>query len=358
MPATTSAPDAAASTSNGSAGTNGAAPRPKRVFDAIVVGGGHNGLTTGRLSRQGRTHVCVLERRDILGGACVTEEVFPGARISRASYVVSMLQPQIVKDLQPPRLRLQGPAARSRLRGAHPRRPDLLLDETEKTQASIAPFSKKDAEAYAGFEDLLVKAGDFLRPMLMREPPALGSKRPGDLLSLLREGARASGLGRNDVHDLVRIFTMSVGDLLDDWFEHRRPQGLARLHRRRRRLGRPPHPGHGLQPAASRARRARRRPRRLGPGDRRHGRDLERDRPLGRGVRRGHPHRRRGRQHRRPRRRDGRRDPRRRRGAARSRSSPPARTRRRPCSTSSAADELPRRGRRRTCAGTAPAAAR
>ncbi len=97
--------------------------------------------------------------------------------------------------------------------------PIFFFNDTARTQASIAPFSQRDADAYAGFEELLVKAGDFLRPMLMREPPALGSKRPGDLLSLLREGARASGLGRNDVHDLVRIFTMSVGDLLDDWFE-------------------------------------------------------------------------------------------------------------------------------------------
>jgi phytoene dehydrogenase-like protein len=190
-----------------------------RSYDAIVVGGGHNGLTTAAYLARAGLEVCVLERREILGGACVTEEVWPGARISRASYVVSMLQPRIVSDL---RLRDFGyravplDPAYAALTTAGP---IFFFNDTARTQASIAPFSTSDANAYAGFEELLVKAGDFLRPMLMREPPALGSKRPGDLLSLLREGGRAAGLGRRDVHDLVRIFTMSVGDLLDDWFE-------------------------------------------------------------------------------------------------------------------------------------------
>ena len=161
----------------------------------------------------------MLERREVLGGACVTEEVWPGARVSRASYVVSMLQPRIVEEL---RLRDFGYRAVPLDPAYAALTPDgaiFFFNETARTQASIAPFSKRDAEAYAGFEELLVKAGDFLRPMLMREPPALGSRRPGDLLSLLREGARTAGLGRRDVHDLVRIFTMPVGDLLDDWFE-------------------------------------------------------------------------------------------------------------------------------------------
>jgi phytoene dehydrogenase-like protein len=224
MPETTPAPDATtpeatAAGPNGGRTNGAAAPRPRRDFDAIVVGGGHNGLTTAAYLARAGLSVCVLERRHVLGGACVTEEVWPGARVSRASYVVSMLQPKVVEDL---RLRDFGyravpldPAYAALTSGGA----IFFFDETARTQASIAPFSKADAEAYAGFEELLVRAGDFLRPMLLREPPALGSKHPADLLSLLREGARAAGLGRRDVHDLVRIFTMSVGDLLDDHFE-------------------------------------------------------------------------------------------------------------------------------------------
>ena len=162
----------------------------------------------------------MLERRSILGGACVTEEVWPGARVSRASYVVSMLQPKVVSDL---RLRDYGyraipldPAYAALSADG----PIFFFNEPARTASSIKAFSKRDSEVYEGFEDLLDRTASFLRPMMLREPPALGSHHPSDLVSLLREGGRAAGLGRRDVHDLVRIFTMSVADLLDDWFEH------------------------------------------------------------------------------------------------------------------------------------------
>ena len=214
-------PTATTGTSSGTTPTNGRPPGGSpRSFDVIVVGGGHNGLTAAAYLARAGLSVCVLERREVLGGACVTEEVWPGARVSRASYVVSMLQPRIVEDLRLRDFGYRAVPLDPAYAALTPEGPIFFFNDTARTQASIAPFSSRDAEAYAGFEELLVKAGDFLRPMLMREPPALGSKRPGDLLSLLREGGRAAGLGRRDVHDLIRIFTMSVGDLLDDWFEH------------------------------------------------------------------------------------------------------------------------------------------
>ena len=86
-------------------------------------------------------------------------------------------------------------------------------------QASIRPHSVRDASAYPEFEELLGRMAAFLRPLMLRPPPALGSKRPGDLLSLLREAGRAAGLKQREVHDLFRVMTMSVGDLLDEWFE-------------------------------------------------------------------------------------------------------------------------------------------
>ena len=190
-----------------------------RDFDAIVVGGGHNGLTTAAYLARAGLSVCVLERRHVLGGACVTEEVWPGARVSRASYVVSMLQPKVVRDL---RLHEFGyrvvplDPAYAALTGDGP---IFFFNETARTSQSIARLSRSDAAAYPAFEALLARAADFLRPMLMREPPALGSKRPGDLASLLRDAGRAAGLARRELHELVRIFTMSVGDLLDDHFE-------------------------------------------------------------------------------------------------------------------------------------------
>ena len=170
-------------------------------YDAIVVGAGHNGLTTaGYLARAG-LRVCVLERRDIVGGACVTEEVWPGHRVSRASYVVSMLQPKVVRDLRLHDFGYEAipldPAFATMASGG---RPVFFFVDSARTRASIATHSRRDAAAYPEFEALLDRLSGFLRPLLLRPPPALGSKRPGDLLSLLREAGRAAGLRKRDAH--------------------------------------------------------------------------------------------------------------------------------------------------------------
>ena len=188
--------------------------------DAIVVGGGHNGLTCAAYLARSGLDVCVLERRQILGGACVTEEVWPGQRVSRASYVVSMLQPKIVSDL---RLKDFGytaiPLDPSYATFGADGRPIFFFNDSARTQAELARYSTKDAAAHSGFEQLLGRTAGFLRPLLLRPPPALGSKRPGDLLGLLREAGRAAGLKQRELHELYRLMTMPVGDLLDDWFE-------------------------------------------------------------------------------------------------------------------------------------------
>jgi phytoene dehydrogenase-like protein len=164
--------------------------------------------------------VCVLERRDLVGGACVTEEVWPGHRVSRASYVVSMLQPKVVRDLRLHDFGYEAipldPAFATMAPGG---KPICFFNDTAATQASIRPHSVRDASAYPEFEALLARLAEFLRPLMLRPPPVLGSKRPGDLLSLLREAGRAAGLKQREVHDLFRVMTMSVGDLLDEWFE-------------------------------------------------------------------------------------------------------------------------------------------
>jgi phytoene dehydrogenase-like protein len=196
-------------------------------YDAIVVGGGHNGLTTGAYLAHAGLRVCVLERRQILGGACVTEEVWPGHRVSRASYVVSMLLPKVVSDL---RLRDFGydplpldPA----LAAISPEGvPTFLHNDPEATRRSIERHSPRDGEPYIRFEEMIGRIADFLRPMLLRPPPALGSKRPGDLLSLMREAGRAAGMRARDVHELYRVMTMSVADLVEDWFESETLQGF------------------------------------------------------------------------------------------------------------------------------------
>jgi phytoene dehydrogenase-like protein len=196
--------------------TNGSAPQ----FDAIVVGAGHNGLTAAAYLARAGLRVCTLERRDVIGGACITEELWPGQRVSRASYVVSMLQPKVVADLE---LRsfgyhpipLDPPFATFAADG----RPVLFMEDASAAHASLARVSRKDADAMPHFDALLARMAEILRPMMLRPPPALGSRHPVDVLELLREAGRAAGFGQREIHELFRILTMSVGDLLDDWFE-------------------------------------------------------------------------------------------------------------------------------------------
>jgi phytoene dehydrogenase-like protein len=195
----------------------GGAPRE---YDAIVVGGGHNGLTTAAYLAQAGQRVLVLERRPILGGACVTEEVWPGKRVSRASYVVSMLQPKIVRDLRLEDFGYRAVPLDPAYAALTEDGPIVFYDDIARTAESIRPISAHDADNFSDFEERLFRVAEFLGPMLLREPPALGSKKPLDLLSLAREAARAAGLSRAEVHELVRMFTMSVADLLDDYFEH------------------------------------------------------------------------------------------------------------------------------------------
>jgi phytoene dehydrogenase-like protein len=215
----TSAPTSAPSTTlNGRA--PGTGPSGGANWDAIVVGGGHNGLTTGAYLAKAGLRTLILERRHILGGACVTEEVWPGARVSRASYVVSMLQPKVVEDLELKRHGYEAYPLDPAYAAMTPEGPIIFHDDVAKTCKSIARFSKKDAANYEKFEALLFMAADFVRPMMIRQPPALGSKAPMDVAGILREAGRIAGMSQRDVQQLVRIFTMSVGDWLDSMFEN------------------------------------------------------------------------------------------------------------------------------------------
>ena len=189
-------------------------------YDAVIVGGGHNGLITAAyLARAGRD-VLVLERRPIVGGASVTEELFPGYRVSSAAYLVSLLQDRIVRHLDLPRYGYRvlpkDPAYFSPLRdGRH----FFMWRDLARTCTEIARFSPRDAERYPAYEAMLGRAARFVEPLLLETPPNIPPRHPDDWLGLARLGARAVRLPRRELANLVRMLTASAAELLDEWFE-------------------------------------------------------------------------------------------------------------------------------------------
>jgi phytoene dehydrogenase-like protein len=188
-------------------------------YDAIVIGGGHNGLThAAYLARAGKK-VLVLERRHIVGGAAVTEEVFPGFKFSVCSYVVSLLRPEIIRDLDLPRhgleiLPLDGTFT-PMLNGDYLWR----VNDHGKSRREIARHSKLDAEAYEEFGKSMQAMCRFVKPILAMVPPDPTSLNPRDLMKLLFLGKRFQGLDSQAKYDQVQLMTMSAIDFLDQWFE-------------------------------------------------------------------------------------------------------------------------------------------
>jgi phytoene dehydrogenase-like protein len=188
-------------------------------YDAIVIGGGHNGLTCAAyLARAGRK-VLVLERRHLLGGAAVTEEVFPGFKFSVASYVVSLLRPEIIRDLDLPRHGME----LLPLDGTLTPMPsgDYLwrVNDHYKTRREIARHSRLDAEAYDEYGRAMVEMGRFAKPILGMLPPDPTSLDPRGLLELLSMGKRFRDMRFHDRVNQIQLLTMSAVDFLDQWFE-------------------------------------------------------------------------------------------------------------------------------------------
>src|SRR5687767_14630690 len=191
--------------------------------DAIIIGGGHNGLVCAAYLARAGKRVLVVEQRERIGGAAVTEEVFPGFKFSVFSYVVSLLRPEIIRDLDLPRHGLHILPLESTLT---PLPGDgkaggylAQWNDHDQNRRELARHSLRDAEAYEQFGRLMYQMARAVKPILGMVPPDPASLRPRDLAGLLRLGSHFRGLGAGQFNALSKLLTMSSADYLDEWFE-------------------------------------------------------------------------------------------------------------------------------------------
>jgi phytoene dehydrogenase-like protein len=190
------------------------------TYDAIIVGGGHNGLVTACYLARARKKVLVLERRYVVGGACVTEEAFPGFKVSTAAYVNSLFRPEIIRDLK---LKEYGYEALERNPSSFSPFRDgrylLMGPDPGLNQREIAKFSARDAEAYPKYEKMLERVASVVEPTITMTPPNILRPGIGGSWKLFKLARSFQKLGPGGMTEALEVLTGAARPILDRWFE-------------------------------------------------------------------------------------------------------------------------------------------
>jgi phytoene dehydrogenase-like protein len=216
-------------------------------FDAVVIGAGHNGLTAAAyLARAGHSTL-VLERRDIVGGCCVTEEIAPGCRASTTSYIASMLRPEVIRDLKLAQHGLRmipcDPALQVPFSDGH------LVSwwaDRERVVAELRKISSRDAETFVRIDDRLKKLARYLQPFFLEPPPEPGTQSFDGWSDLYRTGKRFKGISSAEISELVSFLTGSLGEFLDRNYESEKVKTLFLANNVYGKHGGPYQPGSAL----------------------------------------------------------------------------------------------------------------
>lgn len=188
-------------------------------YDAVVIGGGHNGLVNAAYLGKAGLKVALLERRPVVGGATITEEIYPGFKYLTGSYLISLLRPQVIRELELPKHGLEILPLESTVAPLPDGNYFADWPDHDMTRQEIERFSRKDAENYDEFNATMRRIVFGVKPILDMIPPDPTSLEPHDLAQMARVRGTLDRMERRDFHTLCRLMTMSAADFLDEWFE-------------------------------------------------------------------------------------------------------------------------------------------